>query len=177
MPTRRIEVGVDSGILHIGSTIYPLRGITSVQTVSSVPNRWLHLRSFIVWVVVWLILGFVAIAVIDHQATGTLSLDTQHSLRSVVWAVVVVILAIRLVVLLVRLARNWRTYYILFIGTAGTEQDLVSSPKLNEIDELRFKIASALQQPDNPVFNFHQTVIDHGHKITQTGSGNKVSIG
>jgi hypothetical protein len=167
--TRRIDVGVDSGILHIGSAIYPLRGITSVQTVKSVPYRWRYARSFIIWAVVWLALGFVVVAVIDHQAAG------QQNLSSVVWTVVVGILAIRLVVLLVRLAR--RTYYILLIGTAGTSQALVSSPRLGEIDELRFKIASALQQPDNPVLNFHQTVIDHGHKITQTGSGNKVNIG
>jgi len=174
--TRRIQVGVESGILHIGSALFPLRGITSVQTVPDRPRRWRHVPSFILFVAIWVALGLVVVAVIDHQAAGTVSPDAQQGLTSTVWTGVAVIIAIRVVVLLVGLARNWRTYYILLIETAGRSQALVSSPGQTEIDELRFKIASALQQPDNPVLNFHQTVIDHGHKITQTGSGNKVTI-
>jgi hypothetical protein len=161
-----IDVRVSRRVLWVGEAAYPLQNIARAQRVKLVPKRGAALRSYVKFVLLWMLLG--AVAAIALSAAGLLrsGASTLAGLVIIAVPVLIVVRTIRLIGVLLP-----RKLYALIIETAGTPRAVLVSADENQVLELVRLIMDAI---DNQRAEFHMRVetLHVGDKIQQFGNQN-----
>lgn len=199
MATRRVEVKVDGGFLRVGDVGYPLRDITSTQAIPRPSRRLRPLRSLISRARIgdadYPLAGMTGTRKISAPRRRLRRIGTfigcaasvvivevvkaafKDASSSLIWDIVLAIVAARLAVLGLGLALDWRRPCDLVIEVAGTEVPVVTSRDKHQIYDLRFQVARAIAAPDDPTTHFTQVVTGYGHRPPLGGTPHDVNAG
>jgi len=153
--TELIDVEVRRRVLWVGAEAYPLQNIARAQTIELPPARAAALRRYLTAVLFYAILGAAAAIAINaaprlNSGQGS---NAVHSAAVGLLALVVALFIISTISLVMRWTR--RTYYALFVETAGTPHRVLVSTDEKLLRKLVRDIMDAINNPD---MNFHYRV-------------------
>ena len=133
-----IEVRISKRVLWVGQAAYPLPNVTQVELVEFRANRWRAVRRFLRDSRAPIALGCLAL----------LLLGCASAPAAVFNAVALVVLLVE-GILVYRLARwlTLRPLYVLRVQMAGASRAAVVSRDKPKIDELRFRVVEAIDNP------------------------------
>jgi hypothetical protein len=163
-----IDIRVSQRILWIGAEAYPVQNIARAQTVRVVPRRGAAVWGYVKAIVLWLLLGLVAAAVMssaDAVSVGGKAFDVG----GLATFVVVVLIVISTVRLILNLARP--TLYALVVETTGGPRTAVISRSQNLVAQIVHGIMDAINNP-HAEFQYRVENLHVGDNFHQFGNQN-----